>query len=152
MSINWALENYNIAADPRSQGKAEAPKLSFFGCGVCGTPGEACDCDDYEGVDIEEELPWKWVLCPVCEGKGKHVNPAIDAGGLSGEMMDDVEFLEGYASGVYDVPCNRCAGRTTVPETDWDALDDARKALLEQQFRDEADWEAERLAEIRMGC
>ena len=130
---NWALENYNIASDARSRGPAEKPVL-------------------YMEDGTELELPMKYEVCPVCEGKGKHVNPAIDAGGLSEEMMEDEEFLDGYAGGVYDVPCNRCEGKRVVPVVNWDALSDEERKAYEAQLDDEAGWEAERLAEIRMGC
>lgn len=33
----------------------------------------------------ELELPGHYEVCPRCEGKGKHVNPAIDGNGLSAE-------------------------------------------------------------------
>lgn len=130
--MNYALENYNIARDARSQGPAERPVLYL--------------------EDEEIELPMHWEVCPVCEGEGHHVNPAIDAGGLSEEMMDDEEFLDGYQSGVYDVPCNRCEGKRVVPGVDWDALPPEHRKAYEAQLR--ADWEdeQERLSEIRMGC
>jgi RecJ-like exonuclease len=126
-----ALENYNIAADSRSRS----------------LPGTVL----YIG-DEEKQLPVKWVLCPVCEGKGRHVNPAIDAGGISDEMYHDDDFHEQYAAGVYDIPCNICKGRTTVQVVDTDRLTIEEAALYEIQLREEADDEAERLAEIRMGC
>ena len=129
---NWALENYNIAADPRSRGPAERPILYL--------------------EDEEIELPMKYEVCPVCEGEGKHVNPAIDAGGLSEEMMEDEEFLDGYMGGVYDVSCNRCKGKRVVPAVDWNAMPEDHRKAYEKQLDDEAGWEAERLAEIRMGC
>lgn len=147
------IDDYNYANDQRTQGAVEKPKLYFFGCGICGTPGEACDCKDYEGVDIEEELPMKWGVCHVCDGKGKHVNPSIDAGGLSAEdFHDDPDFAEDYMRGTYDVTCNGCNGRTTVPVVDWDALDPTRRKAYEEQLKEECLDHAERLSEIRMGA
>jgi hypothetical protein len=131
--MNNAIENYNIATDARSQGEAKKPILYM---------------DDGTEVELEMTLG----VCPVCEGKGKHVNPAIDAGGLSQEMQEDEEFLDGYMSGVYDVACNRCGGKRVVPEVNWDAMTEYQTELYEQQLDDEAGYEAERLAEIRMGC
>ncbi len=131
--MNQALENYNIATDARSQEPAEKPVLYM---------------DD--GQEIELEMHYG--VCPVCDGKGKHVNPAIDAGGLSEEMMEDEEFLDGYQNGVYDVTCNRCDGKKVVPEVDWGALTDWQREMYEAQLEAEAGDEAERLAEIRMGC
>lgn len=61
----------------------------------------------------------KWQVCGTCHGKGKHVNPSIDAHGLSYEdMHDDPEFAEEYLRGMYDVPCYECKGRTTTLTVD----------------------------------
>ena len=79
----------------------------------------------------EIELPYKWALCPVCNGKGTHVNPAIDCGGLTGEDFDrDPEFADNYFSGVYDIPCNRCGGRTTIPRIDLEKITPEQRHLL----------------------
>ncbi len=132
--MNYALENYNIASDARSLGPAKAPILYLE-----------------DGSEIE--LATKMARCDVCRGKGHHVNVAIDAGGLSEEMMQDEEFLDGYQSGVYDVPCNYCGGKGEVREVDFGAaLSPEHRDLYKKQLRDDADWEAERLAEIRMGA
>ena len=62
-------------------------------------------------------IPIEWVVCYTCNGKGSHVNPAIDCGGLtSKDFYDDPEFADGYHSGVYDVPCYECNGRRVTPE------------------------------------
>lgn len=128
-----ALENYNIARDSRSCGERK-PEIIYMDDGS------------------EVEAPWKFEVCEVCSGHGKHVNPAIDAGGLSGEMMDDPDFMEGYGSGVYDVNCNACDGRRVVPVTDYDALTKEQRDALDAQRQADYECEAERLAEIRMGC
>lgn len=124
-----SIEDLNYARDSRTQPSAEIPRLD----------------------DIE--LPWKYGVCPVCEGKGKHVNPSIDAGGLSAEAFyDDPDFAEDYMSGIYDVTCNRCCGKRVVPQADWDAMTNEQRAAYEQQLQDDAAYEAERQAEIAMGC
>ncbi len=59
---------------------------------------------------------FEWVVCDLCRGKGAVVNPSIDAGGLTAEdFAEDPDFMEGYLSGMYDIQCPRCAGRTTIP-------------------------------------
>lgn len=131
--MNNAIENYNIAHDIRTTEQLKHPVLFM---------------DD----GSEVELPMKWEVCHVCNGEGKHVNPAIDAGGLSAEMQDDPDFIDGYMGGVYDVACNACSGRTTVPACDWDALTPEQAELYKAQLQADAECEAERLAEIRMGC
>lgn len=148
-----SIENYNYARDQRTQGPAQKPKLYFFGCKVCGTPGEACDCENYECIDIEEDLPTKWDVCPVCDGDGKHVNPSIDAGGISQEQFDDdPDFAEQYRSGHYDQTCTHCEGRTTVQVVDWDALDPAMRKAYEAQLEEERHDREQQLSEIRMGA
>ena len=131
--MNYAIENYNIARDARSCGEHK-PEIIYLDDGS------------------EVEAPWKYEVCYGCEGKGKHGNPAIDAGGLSYEMQDDPDFIDGYMSGVYDVPCNACAGKRVIPVTDWDALSKEERDALEAQRQADAECEAERLSEIRMGA
>lgn len=63
------------------------------------------------------DSPFKWVVCDLCDGRGTVVNPAIDADGLTAEdFADDPDFADDYRSGVYDIQCPRCGGRTTIPE------------------------------------
>jgi hypothetical protein len=57
----------------------------------------------------------KWILCPVCNGDGKTVNPAIDAHGLTAEdFREDPDFAEAYWSGAYDITCRGCNGHRVV--------------------------------------
>lgn len=57
----------------------------------------------------------KWKICPICRGDGTHVNPNIDACGLSSDgFYDDPDFFEDYMSGVYDVRCLTCEGTGKV--------------------------------------
>lgn len=58
-------------------------------------------------------------VCPVCEGKGTHVNPNIDSQGLTREDFDDdPDFRENYMSGMYDMECSECHGKRVVPTPD----------------------------------
>ena len=52
--------------------------------------------------------------CSVCNGTGSHVNPSIDANGLSSIDQEDPDFMDNYRSGVYDVVCNNCGGVGSV--------------------------------------
>lgn len=90
----------------------------------------------------------KYEVCPVCDGEGKHVNPAIDGNGITGSEMaeilaDDPDFLDDYMEGMYDVVCRCCEGRRVVLIEDnvteklREAADDRRIAALE-----DGDWEA----------
>ena len=107
----------------------------------------------YLDDDSEYEMPTKWGVCDVCHGEGKHVNPSIDAGGISPDTFaDDPEFYDNYMNGLYDVQCNACEGRTTVKVVD---LESCSKDIVEQweaQLEAEHQHYLEQLAEIRAGC
>ena len=102
--------------------------------------------------DEEIELPARFEVCGTCDGKGVHVNPSIDAHGLSREDFDaDPDFREDYFSGRYDVACAECGGQRVVPEVDGDRVPPEIKARLEQRARDLADLAREREYEVRYG-
>lgn len=62
-----------------------------------------------------ENGKFTWAICPLCSGHGKHVNPSIDASGISAEdFAEDPDFAEEYFSGGYDVTCAQCQGRGSV--------------------------------------
>lgn len=99
------------------------------------------------------EIACKWEVCPTCDGKGRHVSPSIDCNGLTQEDFDeDPYFEEEYFAGTYDVVCNHCKGRTTVPVPDEDRADPEALKAYYDHLRDMADMEAEYAAERRMGC
>jgi hypothetical protein len=104
-----------------------------------------------EGDEIELEIRSKKVVCWQCRGEGTHVDPAIDGHGITQEEMDRLgpEFLEDYLRGMFDVPCQECNGLRVLDEPD---PEDPNYALWEQDMTDEADYRAEREAEMRAGC
>ncbi len=107
----------------------------------------------YDDDDIEREIPTRWDVCPVCDGKGSHVNPSIDCNGLTAEdFAEDPDFAEEYFAGTYDQPCNRCGGRTTVRVVDRDSCEAELLAAYDADEQARYDAEAERLAEIRAGA
>jgi hypothetical protein len=64
-----------------------------------------------------------WILCPVCSGSGKTVNPNIDANGLTAEdFREDPDFAEDYMSGMYDICCAGCDGLRVVTQERIDQL------------------------------
>jgi hypothetical protein len=109
----------------------------------------------HEGDDADEgplEVPAVFEVCSTCEGQGKHVNPAIDAHGLSAEDFDeDPDFEEAYFSGMYDVRCAECGGRRVVPVVA-ENCDPVLKAKAEKWEQDHWDYQAECEAERRMGA
>lgn len=88
----------------------------------------------------EHALPVKMEVCPRCEGRGTHTNPAIDGNGLTSEDFEEQgpEFREDYFAGVYDVTCERCGGRNVI-----EVVDRARcsEPLLELYDQAQADLE-----------
>ena len=111
--------------------------------------------DDDADEKFLAEFPVNFGVCPLCEGRGSHVNPSIDAHGISAEeLYDDLEFAEDYFSGIYDVSCYECKGLRVVPEIAESILTDEQKKnyeLLQQKWRDDAYYAAECAAERRMG-
>jgi hypothetical protein len=69
-----------------------------------------------DGDEVELAIPCKFEVCETCDGRGSHVNPAIDSHGISPEeFAEDPDFEESYFRGDYDIPCNECKGRRVVP-------------------------------------
>jgi hypothetical protein len=131
-----AIDDLNYAADirVRNAGKNKPPTV-------------------FDDAGNEIELPSKWIVCPTCNGKGRHVNPSIDCGGISAQdFADDPDFADDYMGGTYDQTCAQCEGRTTILGVDFDAMTPMLRAMWEQQARDDADYAAECAAEIRAGC
>jgi hypothetical protein len=108
--------------------------------------------------DSEEEkeytLPMRYCVCGTCGGKGRHVNPGVDANGItSSEWSDwDEEEKEAYFSGRYDVDCYECGGEKVVPEINEEMADPKLLQQLRTWQREEADYRAVRAAERRMGA
>jgi RecJ-like exonuclease len=110
-----------------------------------------------EGDEVEVSLPAKYEVCSTCEGRGRHVNRAIDGNGLSREDFDeDPSFEEAYFRGDYDVVCEECGGKRVILVIDEaEAKRQGLKTDLEayyEQGRAEASYQAECAAERRMGA
>ncbi len=70
-----------------------------------------------DGEEIEYSVPAKYEVCGTCQGKGTHVNPAIDGHGISSEEWDNEwseDEQEAYMKGCYDVTCHECKGTRVV--------------------------------------
>lgn len=105
------------------------------------------------GPDNEDlEIPAVFAVCETCDGRGQHVNPGVDAHGLTAEdFADDPDFADDYRSGAYDVPCAECGGRRVMPVIAPDAPA-ALRQLAENWQRDYYAALAEYAAERRMGA
>ena len=87
-------------------------RWNSLGCG-----GRKPFSDDGGEKESKVSSRGAFAVCPTCEGKGSHVNPSIDAHGLSSEdFAEDPDFAEDYFSGAYDVPCAECGGQRVVPQ------------------------------------
>ena len=159
------IDDCNYMNDPRTQPPANVPTITKdIPCPSCegeyvvgsdddGNAIHCADCEDGTHYFVEVELPYKWDVCPVCEGRGSHVNPSIDAGGLSLESLhDDPDFSEDYRRGMYDQTCNRCAGKRVVPVVDENRCTPEDLKEYYEEADADADYRAEALAERRMGA
>ena len=94
--------------------------------------------------DVEEThcgIPFKYRVCDLCNGKGKHVNPSIDSNGLTSEDFDqDPDFCENYFNGAYDVSCYKCGGSRVMVVYDESRANDKIKALMKDHFEQIEDW------------
>ncbi len=113
--------------------------------------------DDDEPQPTPVRVPIKFEICGVCGGKGTHVNPSIDCGGLSREDFDDdPDFERDYFGGAYDVQCGGCGGKRVEPMLDRDAALTAEQERAIKYFddlcEDDAGYAAECEAERRAGC
>ena len=78
------------------------------------------------------EVGIKFDVCPTCCGAGRHVNPSVDASGISQEEFDaDPEFRAAYFRGDYDMTCVRCDGKRVVPVVDPGRTSSDTAALIE---------------------
>jgi hypothetical protein len=84
----------------------------------------------------------RWLVCPVCKGEGKTVNPAIDSHGLTAEdFQEDPDFAGEYLRGTYDITCNGCDGRRVVTQ---DRIDDLQQNAEDRMLaaREDGHWES----------
>ncbi len=115
MNSKAAMENYNYYNDSRVRGEYSTSGLYDFDERKMIAFIELYEWDEHLQVNVRFEV------CPTCHGHAKHVNPSIDAGGLTDEDFDrDPDFYEQYMSGLYDVNCYECKGRAVVPALDKD--------------------------------
>lgn len=111
-------------------------------------------CEDEDGclVETTATFPVKYCVCLTCEGRGSHVNPSIDAGGISSyEFDEDPSFREDYFSGMYDVSCYGCDGNRLVPVPDEGRCTLEQLKQLRAWAKEEMEYARERARELRYG-
>lgn len=122
------------------KGTLDVARLDPHVCETCAKRAQ------YVWVDAVYEV------CDLCQGRGSHVNPSIDCGGLTREDFDeDPDFAESYFEGHYDVDCNQCHGKRVVPVLAG-TVDPSILKVLDERARDEAAFRAEQRAERIMGA
>lgn len=109
---------------------------------------------DELGADGDDlVVPAIYSVCDVCDGRGTHVAPGIDAHGISSEeFAEDPEFAEDYFAGRYDVTCHECGGLRVVPIIDEARATAEQQKLVNEHLDAEAAYRAEVAAERRMGA
>lgn len=106
--------------------------------------------EDDDGV--EHKVPTRWAICGRCSGNGTLALHGIAI--TSDEWAHDwsPEEQEGYMRGAYDTACETCGGDGKVREPDWDRMDAALRKLVEDDAREEEQYQAMCAAERRMGA
>lgn len=95
---------------------------------------------DDEDWETTIDVPGKYEVCSTCNGKGTHVNPAIDGNGLTARDFDeDPDFHEAYMRGDYDIQCTKCEGLRVKLVPDEEKMD--KDVLIKYQA-----WRAQQYA------
>lgn len=90
------------------------------------------------GLELALRLPVKMEVCSRCEGRGTHVNPAVDGNGITAEEWAndyDDDTREAYMSGRYDIQCEECQGANVVPAVDESKLTPLRKLMFKAYLK-----------------
>lgn len=146
-----SLDNYNYFNDHRVKARRDTWYESFN--------EESMTVDvryeDDNDKEIVVVLPVLYEVCYTCDGKGKHVDPSIDSGGICYDDMEP-DFEEEYVTGRYDVTCYGCKGKRVLPVViDRKLLNDTQRECmdyLDWKAQDDADYDAIRASEIKYGC
>ncbi len=88
----------------------------------------------------ETELPFKWEICPDCEGHG---TSSAYLGAFTREDIDDAgeEFMDDYMSGRLDRACDHCSGGK-IKVVDRSRVSAEDLAAFDEQERDRQECEA----------
>lgn len=102
------------------------------------------------GDDTEVELPFKWVICSVCDGHGKS---SAYLGAYTQSDMDEAgqDFYEDYMAGCYDKPCEHCEGGK-AKIADLSRMTKEERRLYRDQCKEEREYRALCRAEQKMGA
>jgi len=154
------LEDRNYMMDPRANAKSAWKGYDERSGTITISWTKYLDDDDMtqdpdtgewtEEKEIELNLPAELEVCSLCGGKGKTVDPNIDAGGLtSDDFYDDPDFEEDYFGGTYDITCAQCEGKRVVPVVAEGRLSVEQKKQYEEYAREQAEAAEEEYHERR---
>lgn len=145
-----SLDDYNYHNDSRVRaGERRSPFQDVDECKRTAT----VILEDEDGNEEPVQVHVSRVVCQTCEGDGKHVNPSVDAGGLSQEDFDeDRDFRDEYMGGMYDVTCYECQGLRVTWELDEAATGKDLVRRFRKAEREQAEFEAVSRAERMMGA
>lgn len=116
--------------------------------------GEGETFEEFEDEE-DREVAIRMEVCGTCDGRGSHVNPSIDADGISSEEWAHEwgdEDRDAYLSGAFDVACAECGGARVVPVPDPDRNPAELLALLAERDEDRAQDARERAQERMWGA
>src|SRR3990167_1319759 len=103
--------------------------------------------EDINGVEIQLQLPAKYVVCLRCQGRGTHVNPAIDEHGICEDEWSGPSWSEdekkAYLNSWYDITCLKCSGMRVTLEVDEAVAEERDPAILKlyhEKQREDAEY------------
>lgn len=105
----------------------------------------------YNEDDTVTELPIRWVICPTCDGHGKH---SRHIGALTQSDRDEwhPDELADYMAGGYDRACEPCDGTGKVAVADERQMTKEQRKAYREQIKADREIEAEHAAERRIGA
>jgi DnaJ-class molecular chaperone len=64
------------------------------------------------------------IVCPTCNGDGRHFRTDLDENAMVGSFQEDMDDdgMEAYQGGAFDQVCTECNGRNVVDEVDWSSI------------------------------
>ncbi len=118
---------------------------------------------DSNGDSCVVSFPAYYIVCPRCEGVGKHVDSSVEhpMGGITASEWEEAgeDFRHNYMNGLYDIQCECCKGEKVVLEIDENALSEDQKEdykayekMQQEDYACRIAQEAELRMERMMGC
>lgn len=108
--------------------------------------------DEEVGDRMPVELPARYEVCPNCDGHGVKCTLGAMTGSEYAEAChDDEDFADKYRSGFYDGACHECEGNRVIAVVDKDRLDPVMRKRVNDHYEEQANYAAERAAELRYG-